>query len=140
MFKVFLKTTGLSFLLAFVILWPPTDKLTVRLFILIAIFIWLLVRTFLNKKNYLSAITFVDDAISIRYTTAQLITKTLHLNINDIDGIKLSASNYPYSHAGSLRIYTNAQWHTYLIMDKRLFKSVEQELKMANTAFAEYQV
>ena len=128
MFKVFLRTIGLPFLISFFILWPPSDRLSIRLFILIAILFFIMVRAFISKRLYLFDVSFADEKVSIQYITTRLSTKNLQFKNQDICGLKVSATGYPYDYPGTLRIYANDRWFTFIIIDKKLFLRLEQYL------------
>jgi hypothetical protein len=132
--KVFFRTIGFPFLLAAFILWPPVDRLSVRLFLFIGISVWLLLRFVSNKRTYLSGLAFVNDTVKLQFITAQLTTKNLMLNVRDISGMKLSKVNFSYNYTGSLRIHAKEQWHTFLIIDRKMFDMAEQEANTVNTS------
>lgn len=130
--KVFFRTIGYPFSLAAVILWPPSDRLSVRLFLLIGTFVWLFIALFLNKRKYLVNLIVKNDKVHIRFITPILLTKDLQLNIEDISGLRVCRANFPYTYAGSIRVFNKGFWYTFIIIDNKLFETTERQIATAN--------
>src|SRR5688572_1334853 len=95
-FRIFLLTVGSPLTLALVFLWPPMDRLSIRLALLIAITAGLLVSLFFNRKKYLRRLELHAGKVSLEYISAPLVTRNLHIDLQDLEDLRLLPDGFRY--------------------------------------------
>jgi hypothetical protein len=134
-FRVFFRTTGFPLLLSAYILWPPVDRISIRLILFIGILAFLLIRFTKLKRLYLSGLSVNDDGAEFQFFTSQFTNKHIHFNREEINGMQISKAKFTDDYSGVLRVHVKQQWYTFLIMDKKTFCNVEHIVKEPNIRF-----
>jgi hypothetical protein len=130
-FRIFFITVGAPLLLATGILWPPMDRLSVRLALIIAITTGLLISLFFNRKKYLRSLVAGSGSIRMECISAPLVTRYRNISFDDLQDVRLSPDGFRYESAGILHLKTAGKWESYIILDKKLFQQVQQSLAQA---------
>ena len=133
-FNVFFRTVGSSLIVA-AILWPPLDKLSFRLLIVIGILIWTIRRCFFYKKKYLSYLIVTDAIIHVQFITPLLKTKTLEVNVPDVNELLLSMDGFWYSALGVLKLKAKESSATFLIISNKVLKTAHDQVTTASGGF-----
>lgn len=126
--EVFFRTFGWPLLFANTILWPPYDKITFRLLLLICIVMWIILRViFFNKKKYLANINITDKIIEIESINLLLKCNTLQLNSLDFREVKLSWNEFHSEGLLIVKLNTDDQTYRFVLLGNKI-KMAKQKL------------
>lgn len=130
-FRIFFLTIGSPIACTLLLLWPPMDRLSIRLFLVIAISSALLISLFFNKKKYVGRLVADASGIDLEYIRAALVSRKQYIPLTHLQDVQLSADGFRYGAAGVLHLKTGGKWESYIIVNKKTFRAVQQSLSHA---------
>ena len=134
-YHILFRCLGFPLLTASII-WPSFDRLNFRLLLFSAIVAGILLRYILNRKMYLTDLAIENDGLHIQYMTAFLNKRSLHLNVHDLEGLKLVRDRIRYEYAGFLLFRIHGKSYNFPIIKNSLFESAEKLMGSAKLAVA----
>lgn len=130
-FRIFFHTVGSPLMLATAFLWPPVDRLSVRLFLMIAITAALLISLFFNRKKYLRHLKMDAGKICLEFVSAPLVDKSLSIDFSELEDLRLSPDGFRYEAAGVLHMKRGGKWQSFIILNKKTYGAVQLSLAAA---------
>jgi len=135
--KIFLLTFGVPVLLFIVFLIVSRDSSKQgNLIIGFLLVIGTIAKVLLVKRKYVASFIINESNLDINYFTPYLKRKFIALPISEIADTELTKSNLIAEYPAAVNIKCKNKWLTFEIIEKKLFKEIQNKLAVANIGFA----